>query len=103
MSDEEKSRLAVEERARGFAIGYYFPYTGDFGMMLGQDKAILRLYPDVAREWSGLLLETAAQAKKALAAAKTAIKALDGSQEHWPEWARLAAAAGWKAPKGWKP
>lgn len=50
--------------------------------------------------------ESKSAATKALRLAKAAIKAaLSEAREgrEWPEWAVQAAAAGWKAPKGWKP
>lgn len=46
--------------------------------------------------------DSMSSAKKALSAARAAVK-IAASNKPWPEWARQALAAGWKAPKGWKP
>lgn len=51
---------------------------------------------------AGLYWETRAAASKALTAAKAALKA-HRSAKPWPEWAKQALVAGWKAPKGWQP
>lgn len=50
----------------------------------------------------GLYWHSNAAASKALAAAKAALT-IHRSAKPWPEWAKQALAAGWKAPKGWKP
>jgi hypothetical protein len=50
----------------------------------------------------GLYWYTRSAASKALAAAKAALT-VHRSAKPWPEWAKQALAAGWKAPKGWKP
>lgn len=49
-----------------------------------------------------LLWESMAQATAARAAARAAVK-VAASEVPWPEWAKLALAAGWKAPRGWNP
>jgi len=57
------------------------------------------------RKHFGVHFESQSQAKKFLAAMNAARKAIrvefDGVE--WPEWTKAALAAGWKAPKGWKP
>ena len=53
----------------------------------------------VASEW---VWETTAQAKKALAVARLALKNFRADAP-WPAWAVQAKAAGWKPPKGWMP
>jgi hypothetical protein len=45
--------------------------------------------------------ESLSDAKKALRAAKAAVK--DKRRKPWPEWAVKAQANGWKPPKGWAP
>lgn len=49
--------------------------------------------------------ETRKAVTAALRAVKTALKADKSARKNkpWPEWAKLASAAGWKAPKGWMP
>lgn len=50
---------------------------------------------------NGYRWESEEDAKKALRAAKAAIK--DKSKKPWPEWATKAVANGWNPPKGWTP
>lgn len=77
-------RLVLDEDRHGlFRIFWYIPEYGDLGACLG--------------DWY-----TRSGASKALAAAKAALT-IHRSAKPWPEWAKQALAAGWKAPKGWKP
>lgn len=56
--------------------------------------------------WDGWRFPTGYAAKRGLGIARAARKAakfaFDEGRE-MPEWAKQALAAGWKAPKGWKP
>lgn len=49
-----------------------------------------------------LLWESHSAAVVARTAARAAVKVAN-SDRPWPEWATQALAAGWKAPRGWKP
>jgi hypothetical protein len=120
-------RLAIEERGGAYRIGWYF--YGDenedeeFGLMLGDHivsdgidnretqaaaDAIAASpfrpdYPEsLAKRGRAWTWESKSKAQKALAIANAAIKALN-AKKPWPDWALKAVAAGWKAPKGWKP
>lgn len=55
----------------------------------------------VQRDHSGFYWETRSQAVAALRIVKAAIAA--GVDRQMPDWAQKALAAGWKAPKGWRP
>lgn len=63
--------------------------------------------PDTARiSGSGYDFDSRTAAKKFLAAMRAASKAAleeFNTGVEWPAWAKEAQAAGWKAPKGWKP
>ena len=121
--------LAINEANRNgsYSIGWFLRDEGDFGLMLGQWRldgeslegesddtretdaacdAIRKLSvgqgrPDdlAAREWTW---ESKSGATKALRAAKAAAAAAK-TDRPMPEWAVKALAAGFKAPKGWKP
>lgn len=54
----------------------------------------------------GIEFDAPTTAKRFLAAMRAAAKAAKSEYDTgvpWPEWAKLASAAGWKPPKGWKP
>lgn len=54
----------------------------------------------------GIEFDSLSTAKRFLAAMRAAVKAAKSEYDTgvpWPEWAKLASAAGWKPPKGWKP
>ena len=55
----------------------------------------------IQRDHSGFFWETPAAARGALRIAKAAIAV--GVDRPLPDWAQQALAAGWTAPKGWKP
>lgn len=113
-----KERLIlVEDRYGKYRICWYFPDDGDEGAVLGDYlQGAHTEDPDTDHKISteavkatanldsdGLFWESKAKAAlAALAAAKAAIKAAHSSKP-WPDWAVKAAAAGWKAPKGWQP
>lgn len=50
----------------------------------------------------GANLESAMEAYAFAQRLEAELKASRDNAE-WPEWAKQALAAGWKAPKGWKP
>lgn len=57
--------------------------------------------PGVERDNDGFYWTSRKAAAGALRVIKAAIKADGGAP--WPAWTKEAIAAGWKAPKGWKP
>jgi hypothetical protein len=62
-----------------------------------------RVVGDCEKRRDGVLVwETITGAKRALRAARAAVKAVQANTP-WPEWAIKAKAEGWKPPKGWKP
>lgn len=124
-------KLVIDGTSRGFQITWLCEET-DLGATLGDttytaadldregdcDHAAASLacdevaLPLVARElaehekFTGWIFYNQSDARKALKAANAALKALRARQkqkEPWPLWALTAKAAGWVAPKGWKP
>ncbi len=51
----------------------------------------------------GFYWEERAAAQRALTLCNAALRATRSTENPWPAWALEAVAAGWKAPKGWKP
>lgn len=120
-----KDKLVWEFAHGGYRIYWRFAEEADLGASLGQDKddgigdgpedpddwehwaackAVRGLEakhaPD-GRDILGWYWVTTAGVMAAIRVAKAAIAAMP-----WrpiPEWATKALAAGWKAPKGWKP
>ncbi len=111
-------RLVLDEDRHGlFRIHWYIPEDGDLGACLGDyllppqlcEDAEHRIATESAKALNtgeldtvGLYWYTRSGASKALAAAKAALT-VHRSAKPWPEWAKQALAAGWKAPKGWQP
>ena len=56
----------------------------------------------MTRDHEGFRFDSRAKAREALRLIKAEFKAFE-SKTPYPEWAVKALAAGWKAPKGWKP
>jgi hypothetical protein len=104
-----------------YRLSWYLPEEDDIGGSVGDasytevdlkaldasdvDCAIAYLalakLAGIQRDVNGFFWETHAAAQTALRVVKTAITA--GADRPLPDWARSALAAGWKAPKGWKP
>ena len=61
----------------------------------------------IQRDERGYFWESATVATKALRAARAVLKMerlrVKNKETPWPEWALQAKAAGWTAPKNWKP
>lgn len=113
--------LVVDGSRDKLRLSWYLPQDDDIGGNLGEfihteadlltaspediDEVIAYLtvakMPNVESDFSGFYWETQKAAKAALSIVKAAIKA--GVDRPLPEWAKQALAAGWKAPKGWKP
>lgn len=101
-------RLVVIETHSDFKIGWVHSEDGE-GLVLGPDDvdepdtraaiAAVRGTESWVRDGE-FRWETVAGAKAALRLAKMAIK---NRERPLPEWAKTALAAGWKAPRGWKP
>jgi len=100
-------RLDIDDRDF-FYIGWYDPEDGDFGAYLGdklkdpEHNAAEEAVKDSAhgKDARGLYWETKRAANSALRLARTAIANLERPM---PEWAKTAAAEGWKPPRGWRP
>lgn len=109
-----------EARDWKYRLSWYFPDDDDIGGSVGDeeytaeqltdpevDRDCVVAYlaakdtPDVARDCTGFYWETAAKANAALRVVKAALRSDGGAP--MPDWAIKALAAGWKAPKGWKP
>lgn len=119
-----KEKLIVYDDRGIYRIGWYLPDDDDMGMSLGEDlssisqckdkehkAATIALYQVANKlcnlegmelDGFGFYWESKSKAQAALRLAKQAVKDL-GSATPMPEWAKQALAAGWKAPKGWKP
>lgn len=116
-----KDRLVIVERDYRFRIGWYLADEGDIGAVLGEGRRYTARNLKAARgadrehilaelaaaktsgveRHAGFYWHTRADATAALRSINLALK-MDGGAP-WPEWAQKAHAAGWKAPKGWKP
>lgn len=58
--------------------------------------------PNVLRDSLGFYWESRSEAEAARRLCNVEIKVAQ-SDKPWPDWAKQALNAGWKAPKGWKP
>ena len=111
-----KDRLSILEGRQGPTIGWFLADEQEFGLMLGESNSdvpdketqvameTIRALPEAdrpismgSREW---VWGNMSSAKRALAAAKLAIKNI---KHPMPEWALKAVSEGWKPPKGWTP
>lgn len=109
-----KERLVIDEYGGALRICWYFPDSGDTGAYLG-DYLTEKTAPTDSEHSTatealkgqpfdgvGYYWETRSAVNKALVAVRAALKAKQ-STKPYPEWAKQALAAGWKAPKGWQP
>lgn len=117
-------RIVIDERQAGiqkYRLSWYLADEGDIGGALGPDYSVADLKtaqnsedrevviaclaagesPDCKRDHDGYYWDSRKVAQCALRLVKHALKT-DGGPP-WPEWATKAVAAGWHAPKGWKP
>ena len=122
-----QDKLVIEESlhgCQGFRIYWYLAEVGDLGAAVGEFKVPTmkpresyktdedfqcHLVNHVAGKTEGVehdhnsyFWETRAQAQRALRLLKAELKAARDNTP-WPDWAKQALAAGWKAPKGWGP
>lgn len=118
-----KPYLVVDDRdGRNWQwrLSWYIPEDEDLGGSLGEFDytELQKLDPDdhdglaayraveaiegVEKDSGGFYWDSRGKALAALRIAKAAIKAGADSRP-LPDWATKALAAGWKAPKGWKP
>lgn len=116
-----KPRLFIDDDRSYYRITWYLPDEGDHGATLGESRytrahlerakcdddwehiaatIAVSEAPGVQRDRDGYYWESR---KDAVAALRTANTVLKNRKKPWPEWALQAQAAGWKAPKGWKP
>lgn len=112
-----QDKLCIESWRGVFRICWLIAETGEAGAFLG-DYLSRGSPPDCGDDHfvtteaaraagaeyddEGLLWESQSAVRKALTAANAALKA-HRSAKPWPEWAKQALVAGWKAPKGWQP
>lgn len=129
MSEDSGKLVVTDEYMSRYGymrIAWYFEEEGDYGAILGdgpvltEEQALSKRDEDDA-DWEyyfinavasktknvktdeyGFLWETKKDAKAALSLIKNKLE-IAKSDKKWPEWAVLALAAGWKAPKGWTP
>jgi len=125
-------RLMVVEAGHGYALQWNLADDDDMGATLGEGeeprslRVMERLFKagrvaEIDKEhiaatlaaWKhegmqyqpysdGFYWETKAGATQALWLANIAIKELK-TNKPWPDWAKQAAAHGWKPPKNWRP
>lgn len=109
MSD--KTWLDIVEKPYCYQIAWHDEDDGA-GLFLGEEVkdaeheaacAAAQIIGDPGRDAYGALFwDSLTNAKKALRAAKAAVKA-SNAKAPWPDWALRAQSEGWKPPKGWKP
>lgn len=111
---EKEDELVIDIDRCGYRIVWFLAWEDEYGAMLGEEQpsdnldgetaaasqAVLVTKPE--RDSKGYYWTTKAAAQRALPLAKRAMEEFKGAKP-WPEWAKLAQAAGWKAPKGWTP
>ena len=118
-----KDKLIVFEDQGVYVIAWYLAVDQDIGAYLGDDErpeisdiasadpvdrghraATLAAYEvgTERRKHVGFVWETETEARAALRYIKARMASLL-SNVPWPEWAVMAKAEGWRAPKGWKP
>jgi hypothetical protein len=110
-----KDRLLIDEHRGVYHIVWYIAEDDCHGASLGDcpeidgndehavaSRAAKDCSPDGVSEYRGFYWESRNKAQAALRAANVALK-IARDNTPWPEWAKQALAAGWKAPKGWRP
>jgi hypothetical protein len=106
-----KPKIDIAYDRRTFALAWFVEDEGE-GMRLGKDAITDDLEHTAAcaaakacatgiDPHGDYYWDTETAAKKARALCRAAAKNAHGSV--MPDWANKALAAGWKAPKGWKP
>lgn len=125
MTTEGTDSLVIVQERSVYRIYWHIAETQDYGANLGDfgratasllKKAKGESWEHYAATWAaqdsegverdseGLYWTEKVHASKALHAANVILKAGKvGKDKPWPEWTAKALAAGWKAPKGWKP
>lgn len=116
-----EAMIVFRESRRGeWRLVWYFPDEGEDGGTLGEkgpiskrlasssDRDQRELYlidralRGARRDGRGFFWSSKEDAMRAMKLARAACDAAE-STKPWPDWAVRASAAGWKAPKGWKP
>ncbi len=113
-----KDKLAIFEDRSGYLyhIGWLCwdeEYGDEEGLRLGEGgkdvgadhtaaEAAVKDMKDGREDGGAYFWESRSAAQRALKVAKEAVKAAAANRP-LPDWAKKALAAGWKAPKGWKP
>lgn len=113
--DEEGNYLTVVAGRGYYRIAWFVKELDESGAYVGDLSPSTLIEKDVWERktidaavepfscgWSpeGFAFDSMAQARKALAAANTALLRRDATP--CPEWAVIATSNGWKPPKGWK-
>lgn len=116
------SELRVVENG-GYRLQWYFPVEDEWGSYLGEgdfwrgdadglteEAQEVKAASDAANPMAvsccwhiGFAFEDARAANRARTAANAAMRAFHKDTSRYPEWAKVALVAGWKAPKGWEP
>ena len=120
------SELRVTQYAAGWAIAWWIVDEQRFGLYLGGRVRNISAYQDLQVAYDVLrrrladggedmwrnddcyMFQTQAAASRALEAVTAALDAAEAAKvaeadRSLPAWAVTALAAGWTAPKGWKP
>lgn len=115
--DKDGCYLGIEQDRSGNYIAWYLPEDGDFGVRLSNEnldteehniavrvateffKANNLDFPNPHRDF---YFESEKQARDCLRRINIELLAWQ-EKRPLPEWAKQALAAGWKAPKNWKP
>lgn len=101
--DDLKKKLEQAKRNRTSEGWSFFEYLA---VEIAAKKWVTADPDTVTMDIAGFSFESSSIAKRFFAAMKAAQKSARSdydSDAPWPEWAKQARAAGWKAPKGWKP
>lgn len=93
----------VDEDGEGSHVGEWAPKAPLITRDDYESAAVFyaaKPFADYHRNGQDFVFSSSRTAREALRAAKLALKNVDVPM---PEWAKQAAAAGWRPPKGWKP
>lgn len=115
MSGDDDMVLSVTDERDGYCLAwcdddgpglYLGESDGHLDESAGEHRAAVEAASAIGNptrgEYRRLCWDSLTSARKALAAAKAAVRAFhDGAP--MPDWALKAIAEGWKPPRGWKP
>lgn len=98
--DSLSAKLAMAKQKRDYDDYEYL------AVEIAARNWVSKLPSGLSNTGHGYEFETLTLAKQFLVAMRPEMKAAKSefaTGVPWPEWAKQAKAAGWKAPKGWKP